>query len=186
MKKNHKGFTLIELLVVIAIIGVLSTLATVAVNAARKNSKITKAVSDISEIRKAIDIMKMDTLRWPGNQQIDQIGTAGNNELCGVDANSNTCIDSFIGGIGGLNSNGGAFIGWSGPYMNPFDLDPWGYEYFFDTDYRIDFNGDPCECTNIGCIDAVVIGSYGPDGLGAPTGAVGSYGCDDVILVLYK
>lgn len=186
MYKKQKGFTLVELLVVIAIVGVLSTLATVAVNAARKNSKTTKAFSDISELRKAIDMMEIDTMRWPGNQQVNQIGSMANNELCGPDANANACVNSFIGGVGGLTANGGAFLSWSGPYMNPFDLDPWGYEYFFDTDYRIDANGDPCECTNVGCIDAVVIGSYGPDGLGVPTGAAGSYGCDDIILVLYK
>ncbi|MDA3839763.1 MAG: prepilin-type N-terminal cleavage/methylation domain-containing protein [Patescibacteria group bacterium] len=186
MSRERNGFTLIELLVVITIIGILSTLATVAVNSARKNAKITKAISDISEIRKAIDILEADTTRWPGDQQPKQIGSTANNELCGVDASSNTCLNSFIGGAGGLNSNGGAFLGWSGPYMNPFDLDPWGYEYFFDTDYRIDANGDPCECTNLLCVDAVVIGSYGPDGLGAPTGGAGSYGCDDIILVLYK
>jgi len=185
MKKKQEGFTLIELLVVVAIIGILSTLAMVSVNIAKRNARVTKAVSAISEIRKAIDIMALDTMKWPGNQQINQIGTAGNNELCGADANSNICVSSLFDGVGGLVSNGGAFQMWSGPYMSEVLLDPWKHEYFFDTDYRIDSNGDPCECTNLACIDAVVIGSYGPDGLGAPTGAPGSYGCDDIILTIY-
>ncbi len=187
MFKNKKGFTLIELLVTITIIGVLSTLATVAVNNARKNAKITKAVSTISELRKAIDIMEADTMRWPGDQQPKQISSSSDNELCGPDANLNTCTNSLIGGAGGLTANDGSFQGWLGPYMNPFDLDPWGYEYFFDTDYSIDSSDRPCECSGgVGCTDAVVIGSYGPDGLGAPNGVAGSYGCDDIILILYK
>jgi len=186
MHRTQKGFTLIELLVVIAIIGILSSLAMVAVKNAKERAKMTKSINAISEIRKAIDIMAIDTMRWPGNQQIKQIASASNNELCGIDVNSNNCLNSLVGGVGGLTSNGGAFSDWSGPYMPDIPLDPWGHEYFFDTDYRIDTNGKPCGCSGVGCSDAVVIGSYGPDGLGVPTGGAGSYGCDDIILVIYK
>jgi len=186
MFKERKGFTLIELLVVIAIIGILSTMAVSAVRKAREKSKITKAINDISEIRKSIDMLAYDTYKWPGNQSINQVASASNNELCGLDANSNNCLNSLMGPMGDLTSNGSSIPGWSGPYMNDIPLDSWGHEYFFDTDYSIDSNGNPCKCTGVGCVNAVVIGSYGPDGLGVPTGGADAYGCDDIILVLYE
>lgn len=187
MKKNTRGFTLIELLVVIAIIGVLSTLAVSNVRNAREKAKVSKSLSDISEIRKAIDMLAYDSYKWPGNQTLNTVGTStANNELCGLDASLGNCVNSLTGVVGGLTGTDGSILGWSGPYMPEIPLDPWGHEYFFDTDYSIDSNGDPCQCTNIGCINAVVIGSYGPDGLAVPSGGGGAYGCDDIILVLYE
>ncbi|PLX21920.1 hypothetical protein C0584_01115 [Candidatus Parcubacteria bacterium] len=184
---NKKGFTLIELLVILAIIGILSSMATVGLNGARIKAKRTKAYSDISEIRKAIDIFANDTSLWPGYQEDDQINSDAGNELCGPDENANNCLNSLFSDFGGLSSDDGTYFGWSGPYIKISTLDPWGHEYFFDTDYQIDANGDPCACTGIACSDAVVVGSYGPDGLGVPSGATpGSYGCDDVIIVMLK
>jgi len=190
---RNKGFTLIELLVVIAIIGILSTIAVVTINNTREKARKVKAQSDVSEIHSAISLLASVAEEWPGHQEINVVAagaSATNNEICGVDENSNDCGTSTLSsGIAGLTQNDGetAYSGWGGPYMPSIPLDPWGHEYFFDTDYSVDSSDDPCECTNIGCHDVVVIGSYGPDGEGVPNGGVaGAYGCDDIIKIIYR
>jgi hypothetical protein len=51
--------------------------------------------------------------------------------------------------------------------------DPWGHPYFFDTDYDI----DPTAAVQ----NAVVIGSYGPNGRG-----LNLYDSDDIYKILKK
>jgi prepilin-type N-terminal cleavage/methylation domain-containing protein len=156
--KNDGGFTLIELLVVITIIGLLSTVAVIALTAARDEAKTTKVMGDLSQIRLAIEFMATDTDQWPGHQAVD-VSCAdpgpcpANNELC------DTCTFSLSSGFGGLTQNDGgtAYTNWNGPYMGLIPLDPWGNEYFFDTDYDVDPTGARDW--------KVVIGSYGPNGL---------------------
>lgn len=168
--KSIGGFTLIELLVVIAIIGLLSTLAVVAVNRGREKTKLAKAVHDINQIRKAIDMMAIDTGYWPSHQQLDIVctdlpgGCPANNEVC-----DDGCAHNIDSGQAGIVATDGLYFGWAGPYMDSVPLDPWGNQYFFDTDYT--YNGDT----------VVVVGSYGPNGEG-----LNQYDEDDIIEILYK
>ena len=184
-KSDSVGFTLIELLVVLAIIGLLATLGIAAVKYARERAKIAKAQHDMAELYTAISVLANDTNEWPGHQSVNAINAAGNNEICDEDINSNTCTIKLSDQAAGLVDTDGNFGGWNGPYIHKIPLDPWGREYFFDTDYLIDINDDPNGCGGGGPTNAVVIGSYGPDEAGVPTGATpGSYGCDVIINIL--
>jgi len=156
MVLKKQGFTLIELLVVIAIIGLLSTIAVVALSSARNAAKIAKARGDIDQIYKAISLLENDTGVWPGHQQAGHLCTGGgcsDNEIC-EEAN---CPCKISDGCSGLTQNDGSdpYDGWNGPYMTNIPLDPWGHQYFFDTDYTHTTYGN-----------SVMIGSYGPDGVG--------------------
>ncbi len=191
-RMRRAGFTLIELLVVIAIIGLLSTLSVAGMNIARQKAKIVVAQNDIDQLSKAIDMLVTDCGEWPGHQIYNTVCTAlpggcpENNEICGPDANSNDCDSGLNDEAAGiwLNDSGSPYSNWSGPYITRVLTDPWGREYFFDTDYQIDVDNKPCGCGGGGCTDAVVVGSYGPDGLGVPTGGADAYGCDDIIKIL--
>lgn len=184
---NNKGFTLVELLVVIAIVGLLSTLAVVGLNIARNKGKIAKAQHDIQQIYNAASALVNDTNEWPGHQPPGIIcsnlpgGCPANNEICGQDAAANTCNSQLSDATSGLTANDGSFGGWNGPYMTTVPVDAWGREYFFVTDYLIDIDNRPCLCSNTGCHPAVVVGSYGPDGLGVPSA---NFTCDDIIYVI--
>jgi prepilin-type N-terminal cleavage/methylation domain-containing protein len=189
---KNKGFTLVELLVVIGIIGVLSMLITAGVRIAREKAKITKAQHDVNELYTAISVLANDTNSWPGHQPVNVIcstlpgGCPANNEICDADAAdpSQSCPTGKLSDpIAGLETNDGTYAGWNGPYMNKVPVDAWGHEYFFDTDYSLDVDNNPCGCGGGGCTDAVVIGSYGPDGLGVPDD---TYGCDDIIKIIAK
>ncbi len=189
---KHKGFTLIELLVTIAIIGILSTLAVIGVRAARDKAKEAKVLHDTKIIYDAITQLANDTNLWPGRQTVDAVCSGGgcpsNNEICAPDKNNTSCNAKLSDNSSGLVNTDGNYPGWSGPYRVEIPKDPWGREYFFDTDYSIKTTNDkPCGCPGGGgCINAVVIGSYGPDGLAKPAGGVGSYGCDDIIRIIIK
>ena len=186
---GRRGFTLIELLVVIAIIGLLGTLAVSAVNIARSKAKTAGAQRDIDQISKAMDLLVVDTGEWPGHQSYNELGSGANNEICGDDNASPTgiCTSGLSDNTSGIMADDGSYSNWSGPYMILVPSDPWDYEYFFDTDYQINNQNEPCQCDDtFGCSDAVVIGSYGPDGLGKPAGGANAYGCDDIIKILYK
>jgi prepilin-type N-terminal cleavage/methylation domain-containing protein len=179
-----KGFTLIELLVVIGIIALLSTLATFAVRYSMTKARLTKAQAEIGEIHKAIKALELDSRLWPGHQTPNAIHSAENNEICGPDLSGDTCAASLSSNSSGIVGHDAGFPNWGGHYMKKLPLDPWQHEYFFDTDYRINALKEPCGCGGI-CSDAVVIGSYGPDGEGRPDGA-GAYGCDDIILIIQE
>ncbi len=176
--KKNKGFTLVELLVVVAIIGILSTLTVGAVNIARRNAKTTKALHDVDQIYKAINLLENDTLIWPGHQAINEIATSSQ-KIC-----SDGCTIGLASSTAGITSTDGTYVAWAGPYMNVMPLDPWGNEYFFDTDYHLDNTTDePCDggFVPLNCYKAVVVGSYGPDGIGNTL-----YNGDDIIKIITK
>ncbi len=186
--KRLSGFSLIELLVVIGIIGMLTTLAVTAVTSARDKAKEARVLNDLKLISDAIVMLSNDTNLWPGEQVLNTIGSAANNEICGVDTNSEDCgAQTLSANTSGLTATNGNYVNWSGPYLVSIPLDPWDSEYFFDTDYSIDINDEPCGCGGGGCVNMVVLGSYGPDKAGKPVNtATGGYGCDGIIRIIYK
>lgn len=154
--KKKKGFTLIEILVVISIIGLLSTLAMVSLNFARDRAKETKALHDIDSLKTAIKLLENDTGEWPGHQLVEEVTSSGSNEIW-----------DFTGDSAGIASTDGLFAGWSGPYMAIIPVDPWGNNYFWDSDYTVDGEA------------RVVIGSFGPNGVGQNV-----YDSDDIIRII--
>ena len=186
--KQQHGFTLTELLIVIGIIGLLATIGFVALNIARTRAINTKVASDLSTLQKAINIMANDTEQWPGHQHLDYICQGPeypancatfnnypccdptNNELCAsplVDDCTNTLSSPF----GGLVQTDGNYNLWNGPYIANIPPDPWGNEYFFDTDYDVD--------QGPGQDWKAVVGSYGPNGRGN-----NEYDGDDIFLIV--
>lgn len=153
---KRSGFTLIELLVVIAIVGILSTLAMVSLNFARNAAKLAKAQHTVDQLVTAIKQLENDTNEWPGHQAVDDITTAGTNEIWDLNQS-----------VAGIVTTDSSFASWNGPYMAEVPLDPWGNAYFWDSDYQIDG------------ANKVVVGSFGPNGVGQNI-----YDSDDVIKVI--
>jgi len=147
------GFTLIELLIVIAIIGIISSIVLVNLSGAREKAKIAKAKSEIRQVHLAIFALEGDTGQWPGHKTPYVIEEMDDNEIC-----SDGCTYKLSDPEAGLLDTDGAYPNWKGPYYPDSLVDPWGNEYFLDTDYDI----DPGASSDW----KVVIGSYGPDGKG--------------------
>ncbi len=157
---KNKGFTLIELLVVISIIGILASIVLVSMSSAREEARIAKAQVEIEQISNAILRLEIDTNQWPAHQTPNTTcpGCA-NNELC--DDGCTYKLSSEYAGLF-LDDSSDPYPNWQGPYIQVIPLDPWGNEYFFDTDYDIDPGPDPVTEREW----VAVIGSYGPDGEG--------------------
>ena len=157
---NKKGFTLIEILVVIGIIAFLATIVMAGSHYAKIYAKTTKAEADVATIAKAIDALALDSRQWPGHQTPYVVcsGSCSNNEI------ENLFLPSA-----GIRSTDGNFPNWSGPYIQIMTADPWGNNYFFDSDYEVDG------------VDKAVVGSYGPNGVG-----LNEYDEDDIIQVISR
>lgn len=156
MKAHDGGFSLIEILVVIGAIGILLGIAVPAYNGYREKSQIAAAMHDLKGIETAIIALATDTGLWPEGQAIGEINNGGSNEI--YDLNDPES---------GLVATDGNFPNWRGPYINAVPLDPWGTNYFLDTDYRI--SG----------VDNIVLGSLGPSKC-----CNNQYKPDDVRLIL--
>jgi general secretion pathway protein G len=169
-KRNKKkdSFTLVELLVVLAIIGGLSVMVFSNISSSRLKAQIAKAKSDIKQVYRAITLLENDSNEWPGHQLINTIGSGGGNEICGEPG----CNFSLSDNESGIVTTDGNYPCWSGPYMTNIPLDPWGKEYFFDSDYQI--------WTGSSTTTVVAIGSFGPNMVG-----VNLYDNDDIIYILY-
>lgn len=153
---HRKGFSLIEILIVISIIGVLSTMVMVSLNYARAKAREARALHDIDTIFSAIKMLENDTGEWPGHQLVEEITTGGSNEIWDLRS-----------GAAGIADTDGAYLGWTGPYLVNIPTDPWGNDYFWDSDYHV------------GSEIRVVIGSFGPNGVGQNV-----YDEDDIIKVI--
>jgi general secretion pathway protein G len=154
---DSRGFTLIELMIVIAIVGILAAIALIVSSSYAKRAKVAEATCDIDMIYKAIVVLEIDTGQWPGHQTISQINKAGANEVWDLSV-----------GAAGLVITDGNFPDWDGPYLPSVPKDPWGNDYFLDTDYQI--KG----------VDYIVLGSFGPNGVGQNL-----YDDDDVIKIIH-
>ncbi len=166
-----KGFTLIEILIVIAIIGILATIVLVSLNGARKKANIVKAQVEIRQIYNGISMLNLDSDEWLAHKEPEEVepGASGN-EICG-DGCAYSLGDDEVGLLN--NDSSDPYDNWDGPYINTI-IDPWGNEYFFDTDYNYNQHmGLP------GDKWVVVVGSYGPDGAG-----LNEYNADDIIYIV--
>jgi hypothetical protein len=108
-------------------------------------------------IYKAIILLESDTGQWPGHQTVSQINQGWGNEVW-----------DLSGGAGGLVSTDGNFPEWDGPYLPSVPKDPWGKDYFLDTDYQIN------------TVNHIVLGSFGPNEVGQKL-----YDDDDVIKIIH-
>lgn len=165
-KMSQKAFTLIELLVVIAIIGILSAIVMAGVNAARAKAKISTAKADLKQIFNAVNMLENDTEQWPGNK------TPGKKQCLAPESTDNEicpdgCLFSLNDCESGLVCDDGTYTGWQGSYIKEIPKDPWGNEYFFDTDY---YQGADC---------IVALGSYGPNGTGR-----NNYDADNILYII--
>ncbi len=140
---GSKGFTLIELIMVVAVIGILAVIAIPQFSSYIEKAKIAQAQAQLTTIRKAIEVLVIDTGQWPGHQTVGKSNSGGSNEIWNLNA-----------AAAGLITNDGNFPNWKGPYLNSVPRDPWGSNYFFDTDYII------------GGKTRIAVGSFGPNKLG--------------------
>lgn len=171
-KKSGVGFTLIELLIVIAIIGIISSIVLVSLGSAREKARIAVAKEETRQILNAIIMLESDTEQWPGHKTSYELEIGGDNEIC-----SDGCSLSLSDCEAGLVCDDSAdpYPNWKGPYLSTV-VDPWGNEYFLDTDYDYNAHQGLAEEKWV-----AVIGSYGPDGEG-----LNQYGTDDVIYVIVE
>jgi general secretion pathway protein G len=149
------GFTLIEVLVVTTIIGALASIAAFNGKGYVDKAKVAAARADVDRISKAILLLETDTGLWPGHQN-PAVHSGGGNEVWDLSACS-----------AGLVCTDGGYPGWNGPYLNSVPTDPWGQNYFLDTDYQV------------AGVAMAAVGSFGPNRVGPNV-----YDSDNVIKVL--
>ena len=147
------GWTVIEIMIVVLVIGVLLGVALPHVGKSRDAARTEQAKADLAMLSNAILQLAWDTGKWPGGLDRSVTGDVETWDLSTASA--------------GLLSTNSSFAGWKGPYLPRIPLDPWGSRYFFDPDYRI------------GSADRVVVGSFGPNKVGANV-----YDGDNIYVIL--
>jgi general secretion pathway protein G len=147
------AFTLLEIMMVMGVIGLLAAIAIPAIIKARDTARTNRARADLRVICHAVEQLAFDTGKWPGGLAAYQVGGAEQWDL-----NLARC---------GITGKTRRFTNWKGPYMKAVGKDPWGMDYFFDPDYRIQKTL------------YAVVGSFGPNRRGR-----NQYDEDDVYAVL--
>ncbi len=152
-RRASGGFSLIEIMIVVAVVGLLAGLAAVSTVKARRMARLKQAEVDLAILTAAVEQLAWDTGRWPG----------------GILRNVTQSAELWVltGASAGLLSADNRFPNWKGPYLAKVPKDPWGNDYFFDPDYRIDG------------VMRVVVGSFGPNGEGR-----NRYDSDDAYIVI--
>jgi general secretion pathway protein G len=110
-RRSQDGFTLIELMVVILIIGLLATIVVQNLRSATDKAKRVKAQADISQIKSALDRYYLDAGSYPTTEQ----GLA-----------------ALISAPSSTDNNDPT--DWGGPYIEKIPPDPWGHQYFYQSD----------------------------------------------------
>ena len=101
-----KGFTLIEILVVMAIIGMLAVMVAPNIFNQQAGAQRDAALSQIAALEAALDTHRLDVGEYPDS-------------------------------LDGLRENSLSRASWNGPYLRrEVPLDPWGYEYVYESDGR--------------------------------------------------
>lgn len=104
--KRTSGFTLLELLVVIVIIGLLAGYVAPRYFSQVGKSEVQVAKAQIDALEKALDQYRLDTRRYPSNEQ----------------------------GLSALVTKPGNEQSWNGPYLKKsVPTDPWGNAYVYRT-----------------------------------------------------
>ena len=75
--KDEEGFSLVEHMVVIVIIGLLATIVIINVMPAADRAAVTKARADIATLEQAIELYRLDHLRYPTGDEGLQALIAG-------------------------------------------------------------------------------------------------------------
>jgi len=105
-RSRGRGFTLIELMVVILIIAILAALIVPRIIGRTDDAKISKAKADISSLSQMISSFRLDTGRYPTNDE----------------------------GLNALESAPSDVSGWKGPYsQKAIPVDPWNNEYHYES-----------------------------------------------------
>ncbi len=157
---GRKGFTLVELMVVIVIIGILSALAVQKYSSVRQKTKIAEARLWVNRIAKAVETLGAETGEWPAHCPAGYVCYWPHNE----------CWDLNSGRAGLVcNDPDDPYPDWAGPYISRIPKDPWGNDYFCDTDYYL---RDEHKWV-------AAVGSFGPNGRGR-----NHYDDDNIIVII--
>lgn len=107
---KQDGFTLIEIMVVILILGLLATIVVQSLRGAADKAKKTKAQADLAEIKTALDRYYLDNGYYPSTDQ-------GLNALVSPPTSGRQAANYESGG-----------------YIERLPADPWGNQYFYQSD----------------------------------------------------
>ncbi len=121
---NQDGFTLIEIMVVILILGLLATIVVQSLRGAADKAKRVKAQADLAEYKTALDRFYLDNGYYPTTDQ-------GLNALVSAPTSGRVPANYESGG-----------------YIERIPKDPWGGNYFYQSDGN-----------------SYVLKSFGPDGV---------------------
>lgn len=122
--RNQDGFTLIEIMVVIMIIGLLALMVVPRLRGVADRAKTTKAQADIQELKQALDRYYLDNGSYPTTDQ-------GLNALVTPPSTGRQASNYEQGG-----------------YIEKLPADPWGNQYFYQSDGN-----------------TYALKSFGPDGI---------------------
>ena len=122
--RNQDGFTLIEIMVVIMIIGLLALMVVPRLRGVADRAKTTKAQADIQELKQALDRYYLDNGSYPTTDQV--LNALVTPPTTGRQANNYE----------------------QGGYIEKLPNDPWGNQYFYQSDGN-----------------AYSLKSFGPDGV---------------------